>query len=68
MSAIPPLLGGKQTSEERVKNDAIDPTRTSLDVRLLLVIREVRRPSQHAGAASRRHPGRSDRLDGFLFA
>ena len=26
--------------------------------------REVRRPTQHAGAASRRHPGRSDRSDG----
>src|SRR5262245_2588009 len=28
MSAIPPLLGGKQTSEQRVKNDAIDPSAT----------------------------------------
>ena len=28
MSAIPPLSGGEQTSEERVKNDAIDPSRT----------------------------------------
>jgi hypothetical protein len=26
--------------------------------------REVRRPTQHAGAASRRHPGGSDRFDG----
>ena len=27
MSALAPLLGDKQTSEERVRNDAIDPTR-----------------------------------------
>jgi len=26
--------------------------------------RKVRRPTQYAGAASRRHPGRSDRFDG----
>jgi hypothetical protein len=29
-----------------------------------LSYREVRRPTQHAGAASRRHSGRSDRSDG----
>jgi hypothetical protein len=34
VSAILPLSGEKQTSSERVKSDAIDPTRASGEVRL----------------------------------
>ena len=30
MSALAPLLGDKQTSGERVRNDAIDPKRTNV--------------------------------------